>query len=234
MTAKKPGPKITRRKVDDYQQDEDNPNAGSRRGQEMIDASYRQHGAGRSWLADKERRLIEGNHSQFGALEAGIEEVWEIEAPPDVQVVVVRPDLDLEDPQTGARELSIGANRSAQASITFDVEQLLKAEDGGADLNTFWRDDELERLFQEHEVETVVDTQLETSQEEEPQKRKLGERKKQVKPVLYVEMVETFERALRVTGIQNRGQALIRVCEVYLEGAGAEFEDLLKNVKAEK
>ncbi len=137
ILTKKPGPKITRRKVDDYQQDEGNPNAGSRRGQEMIDSSYRQHGAGRSWLADKERRLIEGNHSQFGALEAGIEEVWEIEAPPDVQVVVVRPDLDLDDPDTGARDLSIGANRSAQASITFDVEQLLKAEDGGADLNTF-------------------------------------------------------------------------------------------------
>ncbi len=234
MTAKKPGPKITRRKVDDYQQDEGNPNAGSRRGQEMIDASYRQHGAGRSWLADKERRLIEGNHSQVGALEAGIEEVWEIEAPPDVQVVVVRPDLDLEDPDTGARELSIGANRSAQASISFDVEQLLKAEEGGADLNTFWRDDELDDLFQAHEVETAIETELEANQEENTQKRKLGERKKQVKPVLYVEMVETFEQALRATGISNRGQALIRVCEVFLEGVGAEFDELLKDVTAKK
>ena len=47
--------------------------------------------------------------------------------------------------------------------------------------------------------------------------RKLGEKSAQIKPVLYVEEISIFERALRATGETNRGKAIIQVCQAYLE-----------------
>ncbi len=40
--------------------------------------------------------------------------------------------------------------------------------------------------------------------------------KRAVRPVLYADQVAVFERALRATGIVNRGEALIAVCQAYL------------------
>lgn len=53
-------------------------------------------------------------------------------------------------------------------------------------------------------------------------KRGLGDKKHQIKPVLYVEQVAVFEQALRATGNQNRGDALMDVCRFYLEHHGTE------------
>jgi ParB-like chromosome segregation protein Spo0J len=55
----------------------------------------------------------------------------------------------------------------------------------------------------------------------------MGDRAKTVKPVLYVEQVEIFERAIRQTGIKNRGKALQAICEAYLNddfGAAGQFD----------
>lgn len=46
----------------------------------------------------------------------------------------------------------------------------------------------------------------------------MGDKAKTVKPVLYVEQVEIFERTIRQTGIKNRGEALQAICEAYLHG----------------
>lgn len=51
------------------------------------------------------------------------------------------------------------------------------------------------------------------------EKRNLGSKYHQIKPVLYVDQIETFERALKATGELNRGAALIKICEVYLDSA---------------
>lgn len=61
----------------------------------------------------------------------------------------------------------------------------------------------------------------------EPKVNKTGktmvDKAKTVKPVLYMAQVKLFERALRQTGIKNRGQALQAICEAYLYGEfGAE------------
>lgn len=50
--------------------------------------------------------------------------------------------------------------------------------------------------------------------------RKLGKQSKLIKPVLHSEQVGTFERALQATGITNRGEALIAICEYYLSENG--------------
>lgn len=47
--------------------------------------------------------------------------------------------------------------------------------------------------------------------------RKLGDKKKQIKPVLYVDDLAVFEEAIRTTGNINRGEAVIEICKFYLE-----------------
>ena len=50
--------------------------------------------------------------------------------------------------------------------------------------------------------------------------RKMGNPAKMVKPVLYMPQVAQFEQALRLTGIKNRGEALTKICEFYLQAHG--------------
>lgn len=46
--------------------------------------------------------------------------------------------------------------------------------------------------------------------------RKLGDRAKQVKPVLYLDEVADFERALKATGKKRRAEALLTICREWL------------------
>lgn len=48
-------------------------------------------------------------------------------------------------------------------------------------------------------------------------KRQLGDPLHQVRPVLYVDEIALFERAIRRTGEKNRGKALLEICRAYLE-----------------
>jgi len=52
--------------------------------------------------------------------------------------------------------------------------------------------------------------------------RRLGDKQKQVRPVLYVDELAVFEDAISVTGITNRGQALLAVCHFYIENSDNE------------
>lgn len=47
--------------------------------------------------------------------------------------------------------------------------------------------------------------------------RDLGDKRKQIKPVLYADEVADFERAIILTGLRNRGEALLAVCRFYVE-----------------
>lgn len=51
-------------------------------------------------------------------------------------------------------------------------------------------------------------------------KRRLGNKAKQIKPVLYLEQVKVFEQALRLTGNANRGEAFAQVCQFYVDQYG--------------
>lgn len=50
--------------------------------------------------------------------------------------------------------------------------------------------------------------------------RQLGDRSRQVKPILYVEDLTDFEEAIRRTGNLNRGEAMMIICRHYLEAHG--------------
>jgi len=48
-------------------------------------------------------------------------------------------------------------------------------------------------------------------------KRELGNKKYQIKPVLYTNDIDIFERAILATGEQRYASGLIKLCEFYLE-----------------
>lgn len=53
-------------------------------------------------------------------------------------------------------------------------------------------------------------------------KRDLGDKKHQIKPVLYVDQVAVFERAIRAVGNPSRADSLMAICRYYLEAHGTE------------
>ena len=61
-------------KVHDLIQDDRNLNKGTERGQQLIEKSLRQFGAGRSILVDKNNRIIAGNKTHANAEAAGIDD----------------------------------------------------------------------------------------------------------------------------------------------------------------
>ena len=77
--------KVTRGKLHDLIQDDRNLNKGTERGQQLIEKSLREFGAGRSILLDKNNRIIAGNKTQEAAIKAGIKKVRVIETTGDVR-----------------------------------------------------------------------------------------------------------------------------------------------------
>ena len=75
-----------------------------------------------------------------------------------------------------------------------------------------------------------------TDAEKESTQRDIGDKKTQIKPVLYADEIAVFESALRQTGEKNRGHALIQVCKFYLENGQAnpvrQCDDTLESLLA--
>lgn len=214
MQGAENGVKVQRRKIDDYRADPENANLGSDRGRAMIRDSLQRDGAGRSLLADKDGYLIAGNQAMRAALEAGITEVIEVETDGEALVVVKRRDLDLDsDEDQRARRLAYADNR-ARDFAEWDPTQIAADLEAGLDLAAFFRADELDDLMADKQAEQMVNDAVsgDTSKG-----RLSGDKQKQIKPVLYVDEIAIFERALQATGIDNRGQAVLEVCRFYLE-----------------
>ena len=122
-----------------------NANLGSPRGNQMIEDSLRQYGAGRSILLDKHGRIIAGNKTAENAGAIGMEDVLVVQSDGTRLVAVQRTDLDLDDPHT--RQLAIADNRSGQVSLDWDSDVLKGLVDDGVDLAPFWTADELAELW---------------------------------------------------------------------------------------
>lgn len=104
-------PKITRRKLSDYRPAEVNPNRGTARGVPAIIDSLHYAGAGRSLLVDKDGEAIAGSHTLQAAMDAGFDDVIEVETTGRELVVVRRADLDLTT-DARARALQLADNRT--------------------------------------------------------------------------------------------------------------------------
>src|ERR1035437_8782701 len=122
-----------------------NANRGSERGNQMIEDSLREYGAGRSILLDKHGRIIAGNKTAENAGAIGMEDVLVVQSDGTRLVAVQRTDLDLDDPHT--RQLAIADNRSGQVSLDWDVDALKGLVEDGVDLAPFWTADELAAMW---------------------------------------------------------------------------------------
>ena len=97
--------------------DDKNFNLGSYRGNELLEKSIKNFGAGRSILVDKNNRIIAGNKTLEKFVELGNEEIEVIETTGERLIVVKRTDIDLDSVE--GRELALADNATAVASIVF-------------------------------------------------------------------------------------------------------------------
>lgn len=103
-------------------QDDHNFNRGTEDGQRLMEQSFKEHGAGRSILLDKDGRIIAGNKSQRAAIAAGIKKVRVIETTGDELVAVKRTDVALDSAE--GREMAFLDNLTTQVNLSWDEVEL--------------------------------------------------------------------------------------------------------------
>ena len=144
-------------KVHDLIQDDRNLNKGTERGQQLIEKSLRQFGAGRSILVDKNNRIIAGNKTHANAEAAGIDDAVIVETDGKKLVVVKRTDIDLDTKQ--GREMALADNASVKVDLDWDTDALNSvAED--FEINT--------EEWGVNELVSIDESELTESKEEKP------------------------------------------------------------------
>jgi len=118
---------IKKIKIIDLIPDNLNANKGTEYGNHLIEKSFRELGAGRSILLDKQNRIIAGNKSIEAAASIGLENIIIVETTGEQVVAVKRTDIDLDSKQ--GRELAIADNATAKANIEWDADVIAKIED---------------------------------------------------------------------------------------------------------
>lgn len=102
--------------------DEHNANLGTVRGQQLLERSVKQYGAGRSILIDKAGRVIAGNKTLEAARAAGIRRVIVVDSDGRQLVAVLRKDVAIGD-KTG-RALAVVDNRVGELNLQWDPQAL--------------------------------------------------------------------------------------------------------------
>ena len=212
-------------KTTDFTPDAHNANRGTERGRYALETSLSKYGAGRSILVDKNGKVIAGNKTLETAAEMGMENVIVVQTDGRQIVAVQRMDLDL-DLDESARMLAYADNRTNQIDLDFDPEIIFADLENGVDFGAFWFENEIDDILATLEKTTITDAV-------ESDERAMGDKQKQIKPVLYADEVGDFERAIKATGNRNRGQALMEICRFYLEkNAKGQFDFSAENFLA--
>ena len=104
--------------IDSLRQDKHNFNRGTEEGQQLMERSFKELGAGRSILLDREGNIIAGNKSQEAARKAGIKRVRIVETTGDELVAVKRTDIDINSKE--GREMALLDNLTTQVNLNWD------------------------------------------------------------------------------------------------------------------
>lgn len=99
--------------------DDRNANQGTGLGKELLQNSISKYGVGRGVLADKNLKLIAGNHAVKEMMEQGVEQV--IVIPTDGKTLVVTQRVDIDKDSKEGHELALADNRVTQANLQFDM-----------------------------------------------------------------------------------------------------------------
>lgn len=108
--------------IEELIQDDHNFNKGTEAGQKLMERSFKELGAGRSILVDRDGRIISGNKSQRAAMAAGIQKVRVIETTGDELIAVKRTDLSLDSKE--GREMAYADNLTTQVNLAWDEIEL--------------------------------------------------------------------------------------------------------------
>lgn len=110
---------IRRINIADLQFDDRNANQGTELGKELLQTSITKYGVGRGVLADKNLKLIAGNHAVKEMMDQGVEQV--IVIPTDGKTLVVTQRIDIDKDSKAGHELALADNRVTQANLQFDM-----------------------------------------------------------------------------------------------------------------
>ena len=110
---------IRRIKISDLRFDDRNANQGTDLGKELLETSISKYGIGRGVLADKNLKLIAGNHAVKEMMEQGVEQV--IVVPTDGKTLVVTQRVDIDKDSKEGHGLALADNRVTQANLNFDM-----------------------------------------------------------------------------------------------------------------
>ena len=123
--------------IDDLIQDDHNFNKGNEQGAQLLERSFRECGAGRSVLIDKDNRLVGGNKAQKGFKAAGKKKVIIVDSDADTLVAVRRKDVSLDSAE--GRKLAYLDNLTTQVNLTWDQTELeaVQADVEGFDIADF-------------------------------------------------------------------------------------------------
>lgn len=184
-----------------YKPDPKNARHHPDRNKAMIRASLEEVGPFRSIGVDGDGIVRAGNGVYEQAQALGLK-VREVEAAPDELIAVKRPDLRGD----AAVKAALWDNRTAETS---EPDYIRLAEYADLfDLSAMYNDGERD------EIETLAEG---TRLRDAAPVHDLGNPSKQIKPVLYVDEIATFERAVRLTGERNRGKAILAICQEYID-----------------
>lgn len=123
--------------IDDLVQDDHNFNKGNEQGAQLLERSFRECGAGRSVLIDKDNRLVGGNKAQKGFKAAGKKKVIIVDSDADTLVAVRRKDVSLDSAE--GRKMAYLDNLTTQVNLTWDQTELqaVQADVEGFDIADF-------------------------------------------------------------------------------------------------
>ncbi len=143
--------------IKDLRLDDRNANRGTDRGRELLGASLKRLGTGRSILVDRRGAVIAGNKTLERAAALGLA-VRVVETDGKELVVVQRRDLDL-DRDKAARELAVADNRVAEVNLDWDPLVLKSLLEEGVDLDAYFTLEELDEVLGEESVDGPAETE---------------------------------------------------------------------------
>ena len=108
--------------IDDLIPDNHNFNRGTEEGARLIERSFKDYGAGRSVLIDRNNRLVGGNKAQKGFKGAGFRKVVIVDSDADTLVAVRRKDVDLDSKE--GRDMALLDNLTTQKNLAWDEVEL--------------------------------------------------------------------------------------------------------------
>lgn len=120
-------PRITKEKFENLVLDDLNANMGTEYGTHLLEKSFRELGAGRSILLDKNNRIIAGNKSAETAVASGFKDVIIVETDGTQLVAVKRTDIDIDSKH--GRELALADNATSKANLQWEPKAIAQIQE---------------------------------------------------------------------------------------------------------